>query len=96
MNLLAADTADLAPVLERKDVNLVIVTTPSGAHLEPAVAAAKAGKHVVVEKPLEITTERCDRTRRWSRIAQWPKRGRQRQNSTAAFGVARFMACRSR
>src|SRR5437764_8582520 len=26
---------DLAPVLERKDVDLVIVTTPSGAHLEP-------------------------------------------------------------
>ncbi len=39
----------------------MIVTTPSGAHLEPAVAAAAAGKHVVVEKPLEITTERCDR-----------------------------------
>src|SRR4051794_15631407 len=53
--------SDLAPVLERKDVDIVIITTPSGAHLEPAVAAARAGKHVVVEKPLEITTERCDR-----------------------------------
>ena len=38
----------------------MIVTTPSGAHLEPAVAAARAGKHVVVEKPLEITLDRCD------------------------------------
>src|SRR5204862_4161285 len=28
---------------------------------EPAVAAAEAGKHVVVEKPLEVTLERCDR-----------------------------------
>src|SRR5262249_8834979 len=46
--------ADLAPVLARRDVDIVIVTTPSGAHLEPAVAAAEAGKHVVVEKPLEI------------------------------------------
>jgi predicted dehydrogenase len=53
--------SDLAPVLARKDVDIVIVTTPSGAHLEPAVAAAGAGKHVVVEKPLEITLERCDR-----------------------------------
>jgi len=52
---------DLAPVLARKDVDAVIVTTPSGAHLEPAVAAAEAGKHVVVEKPLEVTLERCDR-----------------------------------
>jgi UDP-N-acetyl-2-amino-2-deoxyglucuronate dehydrogenase len=52
---------DWAPVLARNDVDVVIVTTPSGAHLEPAVAAAQAGKHVVVEKPLEITLERCDR-----------------------------------
>src|SRR5438067_1021222 len=51
---------DLDPVLARKDVDVVVVTTPSGAHLEPAVAAAKAGKHVVVEKPLEITPARCD------------------------------------
>jgi predicted dehydrogenase len=51
---------DLAPVLARKDVDVVIVTTPSGAHREPAVAAANAGKHVVVEKPLEITLDRCD------------------------------------
>jgi UDP-N-acetyl-2-amino-2-deoxyglucuronate dehydrogenase len=52
--------SSLEPVLARKDVHVVIITTPSGAHLEPAVAAAKAGKHVVVEKPLEITKERCD------------------------------------
>ena len=48
-------------VLRRKDVDVVIITTPSGAHMEPAVAAANAKKHVVVEKPLEITLERCDR-----------------------------------
>jgi predicted dehydrogenase len=52
---------DLGTVLARKDVHIVIVTTPSGAHMEPAVAAAEAGKHVVVEKPLEITLQRCDR-----------------------------------
>src|SRR5437868_2007240 len=50
----------LAPALERRDVDAVIVSTPSGAHMEPAVAAARAGKHVVVEKPLEVTLERCD------------------------------------
>jgi predicted dehydrogenase len=51
----------LSDALKRPEVDVVIITTPSGAHLEPAVAAANAGKHVVVEKPLEITTERCDR-----------------------------------
>jgi len=33
---------DLSQALKRKDVHVVIVTTPSGAHLDPAVAAAKA------------------------------------------------------
>ena len=51
----------LEAALRQKEVDVVIITTPSGAHLEPAVLAAKAGKHVVVEKPLEITPERCDR-----------------------------------
>ena len=51
---------ELVTALKRPDVQVVIVTTPSGAHMEPAVAAAAAGKHVVVEKPLDITLERCD------------------------------------
>jgi UDP-N-acetyl-2-amino-2-deoxyglucuronate dehydrogenase len=60
LKLAANVHTDLAAALARPDVHVVIITTPSGAHLEPAVAAARAGKHVVVEKPLEITTERCD------------------------------------
>jgi predicted dehydrogenase len=40
-------------------VDAVVVATPSGAHREPALVAAGAGKHVVVEKPLEITGPRC-------------------------------------
>jgi UDP-N-acetyl-2-amino-2-deoxyglucuronate dehydrogenase len=51
----------LDDALALRKVQIVIVTTPSGVHLESAVAAAKAGKHVVVEKPLEITAARCDR-----------------------------------
>lgn len=50
----------LDDMLADPDVDIVTVCTPSGAHMEPAVAAAKAGKHVVVEKPLEITLKRCD------------------------------------
>jgi predicted dehydrogenase len=41
-------------------VHVVNICTPSGSHRDPAVAAANAGKHVVVEKPLEITLARCD------------------------------------
>src|SRR5579864_9287996 len=46
---------ELSAALARRDLDVVIITTPSGAHMEPAVAAAHAGKHVEVEKPLEIT-----------------------------------------
>ena len=51
---------DLDAMLARPDLDVVCICTPSGAHLDPAVKAAKAGKHVVVEKPLEITLPRCD------------------------------------
>ncbi len=47
-------------MLAHPEVDVVCVCTPSGAHLEPAVVSARAGKHVVVEKPLEITLPRCD------------------------------------
>jgi len=52
--------ADLADMLADDTIDVVTICTPSGAHLEPAVAAAEAKKHVIVEKPLEVTTERCD------------------------------------
>ncbi|MEM9828390.1 MAG: Gfo/Idh/MocA family oxidoreductase [Planctomycetota bacterium] len=52
--------ASLEEMLADRDIHAVSVCTPSGAHRDPAVAAAKAGKHVVVEKPLEVTTQRCD------------------------------------
>lgn len=52
---------DLDAMLGDPAVDAVSIATPSGAHQEPAVAAARAGKHVIVEKPLEITLRRCDR-----------------------------------
>lgn len=51
----------LKQLLADPQVDVVTIATPSGAHMEPALAAAKAGKHVIVEKPLEITLRRCDR-----------------------------------
>lgn len=52
---------DLDAMLRDERVDVVTIGTPSGAHMEPALAAAAAGKHVIVEKPLEITLKRCDR-----------------------------------
>ncbi len=51
---------DLDEMLADPAVQVVTIGTPSGAHMEPAVAAARAGKHVIVEKPLEVTLNRCD------------------------------------
>src|SRR3954452_9749729 len=52
---------DLDAMLSDPKLSIVTIATPSGAHMEPAVAAAKQGKHVIVEKPLEITLKQCDR-----------------------------------
>jgi UDP-N-acetyl-2-amino-2-deoxyglucuronate dehydrogenase len=41
-------------------IDIVTIGTPSGAHFDPAMAAIAAGKHVIIEKPLEVTTERID------------------------------------
>lgn len=46
---------------ERSDIDIVTICTPSGAHLEPTVMAAEQGKHVLCEKPLEVTLPRLDR-----------------------------------
>ncbi|WP_435006975.1 Gfo/Idh/MocA family protein [Tundrisphaera lichenicola] len=55
---LAFDNLD--EMLAHPELDVVCVCTPSGAHLDPAVRSAKAGKHVVVEKPLEVTVDRVD------------------------------------
>lgn len=48
-------------MISSPDVDIVTIATPSGAHMEPTIVAAKHGKHVLCEKPLEITLERIDR-----------------------------------
>ncbi|MBN1844882.1 MAG: Gfo/Idh/MocA family oxidoreductase [Sedimentisphaerales bacterium] len=50
--------ADVAQMLHDPQIEVVTIATPSGAHLAPAVAAAEAGRHVLCEKPLEVTLER--------------------------------------
>lgn len=53
--------ASLEEAVARPEVDVVAICTPSGAHLEPALIAIAAGKHVIVEKPIEITVERSHR-----------------------------------
>ena len=50
----------VAAMLQHPDVHVLDVTTPSGAHLDPALEAIGAGRHVLVEKPLEATPARVD------------------------------------
>jgi len=58
----------LDDLLSRSDVDIVCICTPSGLHAEQTVAAARAGKHVICEKPLALNLkdsdamiEACDR-----------------------------------
>jgi predicted dehydrogenase len=53
--------ADLGAFLARSDLDAVTLATPSGARADVAVPAALAGKHLLCEKPLEVTLERVDR-----------------------------------
>ncbi len=48
-------------MLRSDEIDVVTIATPSGFHAEPTIAAAKAGKHVICEKPLEVTLKRIDR-----------------------------------
>ena len=54
-------SSSLAELLGRSDVDVICVTTPSGAHADVAIPAFEAGKHVLCEKPLEVNMLKTDR-----------------------------------
>lgn len=56
----AADT-DWRAMLDRADVDAVMISTPPSSHEEISVAAFRAGKHVLCEKPLARTPSECRR-----------------------------------
>jgi predicted dehydrogenase len=51
----------LETILEDRSVGAVLILTPPNTHLELAERCAAAGKHVLLEKPLEISTARAER-----------------------------------
>ena len=53
--------ASLEEMLSGVDLDAVCVCTPSGMHADGAVTALEAGKHVVIEKPVDVTLEAVDR-----------------------------------
>lgn len=53
--------AHYADLLEQEDIDGVGILTPTGSHEEIGLAAIAADKHVLMEKPLALTIEECDR-----------------------------------
>lgn len=55
---------DLEPSLDalltRADVDVVCIATPHGLHGTQALAAAEAGKHLLIDKPMACTVDACD------------------------------------
>jgi predicted dehydrogenase len=57
----AASEPNIEALLSRDDIDAVMISTPHAAHAAEAVAAAKAGKHILLDKPMATTVEDCDR-----------------------------------
>jgi predicted dehydrogenase len=53
-------TTNYLDLLERDDINAISIVTPDHLHREMAIAAMKAGKHVIVEKPMDLSVEGCE------------------------------------
>lgn len=52
--------SDYQEMLKRTDIDAVAICTPNGIHAELGMQAARAGKHVVLEKPIDISLENTD------------------------------------
>jgi UDP-N-acetyl-2-amino-2-deoxyglucuronate dehydrogenase len=61
----------LAPILSDRSIDVVFVLTPPMAHLELVEHCAEAGKHVLLEKPIDVSSERARRA-----VAAMDKAGR--------------------
>lgn len=65
---------DFRQIIERKDIDAVVISTPDHWHVIPAIMAVKAGKDVICEKPLSLTVREgrvlSDAVKKYNRILQ--------------------------
>lgn len=54
-------TSDWREIIDRPDVDAVIVASPNDSHTDPVIEAARAGKHIFLEKPMALSVRDCDR-----------------------------------
>jgi predicted dehydrogenase len=52
---------DVPALLRRSDIDAVFISTPHAQHAEQAVLAARAGKHVLLDKPMAASVDGCSR-----------------------------------
>jgi len=57
-------TTDASKLINNKDVDCVLIATPPSTHFELAKAAIKAGKHVLLEKPMATNLKEADELRK--------------------------------
>jgi predicted dehydrogenase len=69
-NIYTYDTME--KMADNPDIDVVYVVTPNALHAEHTIKAAKAGKHVLCEKPMEVSVEKCQQM-----IDECKKAGRQ-------------------
>ncbi|HEX6681929.1 MAG TPA: Gfo/Idh/MocA family oxidoreductase [Candidatus Limnocylindrales bacterium] len=58
---LGVPAGSVPQLLARPDIDAVVVAVPSGLHADVTVAALEAGKHVFLEKPIDVTVDAADR-----------------------------------
>ena len=90
----AESSADLKAVLARPDIHVVDVATPNDSHFAIAMAALKAGKHVLCEKPLAMTIAEAkamaaEAKKRKARVGLWHNYRRAPATRLAARMIAR-------
>ncbi|HEV3386993.1 MAG TPA: Gfo/Idh/MocA family oxidoreductase [Gemmata sp.] len=84
---------DFRELLERKDIDAVLISTPDHWHAIPTILAAKAGKDIYCQKPLALTIAEgramCDAVKKYKRVFQCGSQQRSDSNFRRACELVR-------